>query len=113
MANFNKLNLPPFSSRHTTYVSGDATNAVYIRNGQVKTCAIGVDLELHNSNDLYSNAPLFYTARIPFLKPTWVHKTGGNMHTLYMLEARAALRRHKTTKSNGIGMSKQPDFLMS
>ena len=49
---------------------------------------------------MYSNAPLFYTARIPFLKPTWVHKVGGYVHTLYMLEARGALRRHKTTKSN-------------
>ena len=47
----------------------------------------------------------FYTARIPFLKPTWVHKAGGNVYTLYMLEARGALRRHKTTKSNVIGMS--------
>ena len=40
--------------------------AVYIRNYQDKTCAIGPDLELHNSNYMYSNAPLFYTARIPF-----------------------------------------------
>ena len=75
--------------------------AVYIRNYQDKTCAIGPDLELHNSNYMYSNALRFYTARIPFLKPTWVHKTGGNVHTLYMLEARGALRRHKTKKSNG------------
>ena len=73
--------------------------AVYIRNYQDKTCAIGPDLELHNSNYMYSNAPRFYTARIPFLKPTWVHKTGGNVHTLYMLEARGALRRHKTKKN--------------
>ena len=50
--------------------------------------------------------PHFYTARILFLKPTSVHKGGGNMYTLYMLEARGALRRHKTTKSNEmIGMS--------
>ena len=27
------------------------------------------------------------------------------MHTLYMLEARGALRRHKTKKSNGIEIS--------
>ena len=54
---------------------------------------------------MYSNTPLFYTARIPFLKPTWVQKTWGNVHTLYMLEARGALRRHKTTKSNVIGTS--------
>ena len=79
--------------------------AVYIRNNQDKTCAIGPDLELHSSNYMYSNAPRFYTARIPFLKPTLVHKTGGNVHTLYMLEARGALRRHKTNKSNGIGIS--------
>ena len=31
--------------------SGDAAKAVYIRNRQVKTCAIGPDLELHNSNE--------------------------------------------------------------
>ena len=61
---------------------------------QDKTYAIGPDLELHNSNYMYSNAPRYYTARIPFLHPTWVHKTGGNMHTLYMLEARGALRRY-------------------
>ena len=67
--------------------------AVYTRNYQDKTCTIGPDLELHNSN-----ASRFYTARIPFLKPTWVHKTGGRVHTLYMLEARGALRRHKTKK---------------
>ena len=72
--------------------------AVYIRNNQGKTCAIGPDLELHSSNYMYSNAPRFYTARIPFLKPTLVHKTGGNVYTLYMLEARGALRRHKTKK---------------
>ena len=78
---------------------------VYIRNYQDKTCAIGPDLELHNSNYMYSNAPLFYTTRVPLLKPTWVHKTGGNVHTLYMLEARGALRRHKTKKLNGIGIS--------
>ena len=43
-------------------VSGDAARAVYIRSCQVKTCAIGPDLELHNSNYMYymySNAPLF------------------------------------------------------
>ena len=56
--------------------------AVYIRNYQNKTCAIGPDLELHNSNYMFSNASRFYTARIP----TWVHKTGGNVHTLYMLD---------------------------
>ena len=72
--------------------------AVYIRNYQDKTWAIGPDLELHNSNYMYSNAPRFYAARIPFLKPTWVHKTGGNVHTLYMLKARGALRRHKKKK---------------
>ena len=76
-----------------------------MRNNQDKTCAIGPDLELHSSNYMYSNAPRFYTARIPFLKPTLVHKTVGNVHTLYMLEARGALRRHKTKKSNGIGIS--------
>ena len=54
---------------------------------------------------MYSNAPLFYTARIPFLKPAWVHKIGGYVHTLYMLMAKGALRWHKTTKSNGIGIS--------
>ena len=54
---------------------------------------------------MYSNARRFYTARIPFLKPTRVHKTLGNVHTLYMLEARGALRRQKTKKSNGIGIS--------
>ena len=86
-------------------MSGDAAKAVYIRNCQVKTFATGPNLELHNSNYMYLNAQLFYTARISFLKPTWVHKTGGNVHTLYMLEARGALRRHKTTKSNEIGMS--------
>ena len=53
--------------------------AVYIRNYQEKTCAIGPDLELHNSNYMYSNAPRFYTARSPFLKPTWVHTTGDNV----------------------------------
>ena len=80
--------------------------AVYIPNYQDKTCAIGPDLELHNSNYMYSNAPRFHTARIPFLKPTWVHKTGGIVHPLCMLEARGALRRHKTKKkSNGIGIS--------
>ena len=78
---------------------------MYIRNYQDKTCAIGPNLELHNSNYMYSNAPRYYTASIPFLKPTWVHKTGGNVHTLYMLEAWGALRRHKTKKSNGIGIS--------
>ena len=76
--------------------------AVYIRNCLDKTCVIGPDLELHNSNDMYSNAPCFCTVRIHFLKSTWVHKTGGNVHTLYMLEARGALRRQKTKKSNGI-----------
>ena len=40
-------------------VSGDAAKAVYIRSCHVKTCAIGPDLELHNSNYMYSNAPLF------------------------------------------------------
>ena len=40
-------------------VSGDAAKAVYIWNCQVKTCAIGPDLELHNSKYIYSNAPLF------------------------------------------------------
>ena len=45
------------------------------------------------------------TVQSPFLKPTWVHKTWGNVHTVYILEARGALRRHKTTKSNGIEMS--------
>ena len=78
---------------------------VYIRNYQDKTCAIGPALELHNSNYMYSNVPRFYTARIPFLKPTWVLKTGGNVHTQNMLEARGALRRHKTKNSNGIGIS--------
>ena len=71
---FSKLNLPP---------SEDAAKAVYIRNCLIKTCTAGPDLELQNSNYMYSNTPLFYTARIPFLKPTWVHKTGGNVHTLY------------------------------
>ena len=79
--------------------------AVYTLNYQDKTCAIGPDLELHNSNYMYSNASRFYTARIPFLMPTWVHKTGGKVHTLHMLEARGALRRHKTKKSNGIEIS--------
>ena len=73
--------------------------AVYIRNYQDKTCAIGPDLELQNSNYMYSNAPRFYTARISFLKLTWVHKTGGNVHTLYMLEARGALRQQKNYKN--------------
>ena len=50
---------------------------------QVQTCTVGYDLELQNSNYMDLNAPLFYTARILFLKPTWVHKTGGNVHTLY------------------------------
>ena len=65
-------------------VSGDAAKAVYIRSCQVKTCAIGPDLELHNSNYMYSNAQLF-------IKPTWVPKTGGNVHTQYtcMQEANA------------------------
>ena len=40
-------------------LSGDAAKAVYIRNCQVKTCAIGPDLELHNSNYMFSNAQLF------------------------------------------------------
>ena len=40
-------------------LSGDAAKAVYIQNCQVKTCAIGHDLELHNSNYMCSNAPLF------------------------------------------------------
>ena len=40
-------------------VSGDAAKAVYIRSCQVKTCAIGPDLELHNSNKMFSNAPFF------------------------------------------------------
>ena len=51
---------------------------------QVKTCAILPDLELHNSNYMYLNAPLF-------IQSTWVHKSGGNVHTQYtcMQEARA------------------------
>ena len=53
--------------------------AVYKRSYQDKTCVIGPDLELHNLNYMFSNAPRFYTARSSFLKPTWVHKTGGNV----------------------------------
>ena len=72
--------------------------AVYIRNYQDKTCAIGPDLELHHSNYMYSNAPRFYTARSPFLKPTWVHKTGGNVQGAHYADI-------KLKKSNGIEIS--------
>ena len=42
-------------------MSGDAAKTVYIRNCRVKTCAIGPDLELHNSNYMYTNAPFLYS----------------------------------------------------
>ena len=54
-ANINKLN---------NLVSGDAAKAVYIRSCQVKTCAIGPDLELHNSNYMSH----FLYSQNPFLK---------------------------------------------
>ena len=52
----------------------------------MKTCSIGPDLELHNSKYM---SHFLYSQKI--LKPTWVHKTGGNVHTQYtcMQEARA------------------------
>ena len=67
-ANINKLNLPPILN----VVSGDAARAAYIRSCQVKTCAIGPDLKLHNSNYMSH----FLYSQNPFLTPTWVHKTG-------------------------------------
>ena len=86
-ANFNKLNLPPFStyiwrcsegSVHTELSSQDLRDWAWFRITQFK---------LH-----VFKCPTFYTTIIPFLKPTWVHKTGGNnVYTQYtcMQEARA------------------------
>ena len=76
---------------------------MYIRSCQVKTCAIGPDLELHNSNYMSH----FLYSQNPFLKAyVGTHNWGKCAHSINMYASgKGALRRHKTTKSKGIGMS--------